>query len=162
MRNTPPLRELHEAVGTALESEGFRRERRRFHPHITLMRFKKPLRRGLASRWLQRHLDFHAQPARIESFTLFESRLQPGGAVYSRARRLRACVAVLPHPRPFPVSTEKGAFTKTITTFTTLLHNTLTFVMLSHRAPPPWLAGEGAGGGVEPVASDFHNVFCSE
>lgn len=84
VRNTAPLRDLHEAVGAALESEGFRRERRRFHPHITLMRFKKPLRRGLASRWLQAHLDFHAEPARIERFTLFESRLQPGGAVYSK------------------------------------------------------------------------------
>ena len=83
VRNTPPLRELHEKVGAALESEGFRRERRRFHPHITLMRFKKPLRRGLASRWLQAHLDFHAKPARIEHFTLFESQLEPGGAVYS-------------------------------------------------------------------------------
>ena len=83
VQNTAPLRELYEAVGAALESEGFRRERRRFHPHITLMRFKKPLRRGLASRWLQAHLDFHAEPARIEQFTLFESQLQPGGAVYT-------------------------------------------------------------------------------
>ncbi len=82
-QNTPPLRELYEAVGAALASEGFRRERRRFHPHITLMRFKKPLRRGLASRWLQAHLDFHAEPARIEQFTLFESQLKPSGAVYT-------------------------------------------------------------------------------
>ena len=83
VQNTPPLRALYEAVGAALESEGFRRERRRFHPHITLMRFKKPLRRGLASRWLQAHLDFHAEPARIDKFTLFESELKPSGAEYS-------------------------------------------------------------------------------
>lgn len=83
VQNTPPLRALYETIGAALESEGFRRERRRFHPHITLMRFKKPLRRGLASRWLQAQLDFHTEPARIEQFTLFESRLQPDGAVYT-------------------------------------------------------------------------------
>lgn len=83
VQNTPPLRELYEAVGAALESEGFIRERRRFHPHITLMRFKKPLRRGLASRWLQAHMDFQAEPARIKQFTLFESELNPSGAVYT-------------------------------------------------------------------------------
>ena len=83
VQNSPPLRQLYEAVGVALESEGFIRERRRFHPHITLMRFKKPLRRGLASRWLRAHLDFHTAPARIERFTLFESQLRPSGAVYS-------------------------------------------------------------------------------
>lgn len=83
VQNTPPLRQLYEALGAALESEGFIRERRRFHPHITLMRFKKPLRRGLASRWLQAHMDFHTEPAHIGDFTLFESQLKPGGAVYT-------------------------------------------------------------------------------
>ena len=82
VQNTPPLRALYEAVGQALESEGFLREQRRYHPHITLMRFKKPLRRGRASTWLQEHLDFHTEPARIEQFALFESQLKPGGALY--------------------------------------------------------------------------------
>ena len=76
------LRELYEAVGEALESEGFLRERRRFHPHITLMRFNKPLRRGVASRWLQAHLDFYTEPARIDQFALFESLLKPDDALY--------------------------------------------------------------------------------
>lgn len=84
VRNTPELRALHEAAGAALESEGFIRERRRFHPHITLMRFRKPLRRGLASRWLGAHIDFFAEPYRVENFVLYESDLQPGGAVYSK------------------------------------------------------------------------------
>ena len=84
VQNTAALRALHEAVGDALEREGFRRERRRFQPHITLMRFRKPIRRGLASKWLQRHVDFYAEPFRVEQFALFESDLQPGGAVYSQ------------------------------------------------------------------------------
>lgn len=83
-QNTPDLRALHEAVGLALESEGYRRERRRFHPHITLMRFRKPIRRGLASRWLQAHIDFYAEPFRVEEFALFESDLRPSGAVYTK------------------------------------------------------------------------------
>lgn len=84
VQNTLPLRALHEAVGGALEREGFRRERRRFHPHITLMRFQKPIRRGPASKWLNAHLDFHAEPFRVEQFALYESDLQPSGAVYAR------------------------------------------------------------------------------
>ena len=84
VQNTPGLRALHETVGAALESEGFRRERRRFHPHITLMRFRKPIRRGLASKWLGAHIDFYAEPFRVEQFALFKSDLQPSGAVYSK------------------------------------------------------------------------------
>ena len=84
LRNTPELRALHEAVGAALESEGFRRERRRFHPHITLMRFRKPIRRGLASKWLNAHIDFRVEPFRVQQFALYESDLQPSGAVYSK------------------------------------------------------------------------------
>ena len=84
VQNRPELRALHEAVGSALEREGFRRERRRFHPHITLMRFKKPIRRGLASKWLNAHIDFYAKPFRVAQFTLYDSDLQPSGAVYSK------------------------------------------------------------------------------
>ncbi len=84
VENTPKLRCLHEATGKALESEGFHRERRRFHPHITLMRFKRPLRRGLASRWIQAHQDFYAEPFPVHSFTLYDSALSPSGAVYTR------------------------------------------------------------------------------
>ena len=84
VENTPALRAVYEAVGKALESEGFRRERRRFHPHITLMRFKKPLRRGLASKWIQTHLDFNTEPFRVEQFVLYESELKPSGAEYSK------------------------------------------------------------------------------
>ncbi len=84
VQNIPALRALHETVGAALESEGFRRERRRFHPHITLMRFRKPIRRGLASKWLEAHIDFYAEPFRVEQFILYESDLQPSGAVYTK------------------------------------------------------------------------------
>ena len=82
--NTAPLRDLHDEIGRALEREGFRRERRRFHPHITLMRFKKPIRRGLASRWISAHLDFQVDPITVADFALYESQLTPQGAIYTR------------------------------------------------------------------------------
>ncbi len=84
VENTAALRALHEAVGQALVSAGFRREKRRFHPHITLMRFKKPLRRGPASRWLQAHMDLHSEPLHIAEFALYQSDLSPTGAIYSQ------------------------------------------------------------------------------
>ncbi len=84
LQNTPELRALHEAVEAALEREGLPRDGRRFHPHITLMRFRKPIRRGLASRWLAEHLDLHAEPFRVDAFALYESDLQPSGAVYRK------------------------------------------------------------------------------
>ena len=76
VQNTRELRALHDAVGKTLQSEGFIRERRRFQPHITLMRFRKPIRRGPASRWLGTHIDFTAEPFRVEQFALYESVLQ--------------------------------------------------------------------------------------
>ena len=30
------------------------------------MRFRKPIRRGLASKWLGAHIDFYAEPFRVE------------------------------------------------------------------------------------------------
>jgi len=82
--NTPELRDLYEAVGEALEDEGFIREKRRYHPHITLMRFKKPPRRGISSTWIRNHLDFHLEPSRITEFALYESELTESGAVYTK------------------------------------------------------------------------------
>ena len=82
--NRPELRALHEAVGSALEEEGYNREERRYHPHITLMRFRKPLRRGLASTWIREHMDFHIEPVKISEFILYESELTPSGAIYTK------------------------------------------------------------------------------
>ena len=82
--NTPALRALHEAAGARLQGCGFRLERRRYHPHITLMRFKKSPRRGMSERWLRDHADLHIEAFPVGEFALYESQLRPGGAVYSK------------------------------------------------------------------------------
>lgn len=84
VENTPALRALHEAVGRALAAEGFKREQRRYHPHITLMRFRKPLRRGLASAWIKRHIDFDVEAEPVTQFVLYESELTAAGAIYTK------------------------------------------------------------------------------
>ena len=86
VENRPPLRALHEAIGQALEREGFQREKRPYHPHITLMRFRKPLRRGPASRWIKRHLDFYTDALPVTQFILYESELTAEGPMYTKRR----------------------------------------------------------------------------
>jgi len=82
IENSPALRALHGSVGQALAGANFLPEPRRYHPHITLMRFKKPLRRGTASRWIQAHQDFHCPPFTVTHFTLYESKRRANGNVY--------------------------------------------------------------------------------
>jgi RNA 2',3'-cyclic 3'-phosphodiesterase len=82
--NTPELRALYEAAGEALEDEKFIREERRFHPHISLMRFRKPIRRGVSSTWINEHIDWHIDPAKISEFALYESNLIASEAVYTK------------------------------------------------------------------------------
>jgi len=82
--NTPELRTLYEAVGESLEDEGFNREERRYHPHITLMRFRKPIRRGIASTWINEHISWHLDPVKITEFSLYDSVLGDSGAVYTK------------------------------------------------------------------------------
>ncbi len=82
--NTAGLRALHDATGDALEEEGFNREKRRYHPHITLMRYKKPLRRGIASTWIQEHMDLYIEPTQIDEFVLYESEFTGDGVRYTK------------------------------------------------------------------------------
>ncbi|MCL6565567.1 MAG: RNA 2',3'-cyclic phosphodiesterase [Acidobacteriia bacterium] len=80
----PALAALAAAVEARLEPLGVPRESRTFHPHLTLARFKHEA--GLAQ--LQQAL---ARRGQVEfgrvvatAFHLYESRLRPSGAVYTR------------------------------------------------------------------------------
>lgn len=80
--NTPELRALHFAVGGALEEEGYERDERRYFPHITMMRFRQPPRRGRASTWVNEHMDLHIDAIPVTEFVLFASILSPEGSRY--------------------------------------------------------------------------------
>jgi 2'-5' RNA ligase len=59
-----------------LASFGFKKEKR-FHPHLTIGRIKKPCRiDGIL------HTEFTTQPFLVERLTLFKSTLTPQGALY--------------------------------------------------------------------------------
>ena len=76
-----PLTALAAKVERICVDVGLEPERRAFHPHITLARWKGRRTREVAS-YLERHRDLASEPWKVEAFTLFESRLTRHGAHY--------------------------------------------------------------------------------
>jgi 2'-5' RNA ligase len=76
-----PLAALAAKVERVCQSAGLEPERRAFHPHITLARWK-----GRRTREVQTYLETHralsSEPFTAEEFILFESRLSRHGAHY--------------------------------------------------------------------------------
>ncbi len=81
---TPNLAELAAEIERRLEPLGIPRESREFHPHLTLARFKSEegLARLLAAVGNAGPLEFGSMETR--EVHLFESRLERGGAIYTR------------------------------------------------------------------------------
>jgi 2'-5' RNA ligase len=85
------LGRLVEAVEQALERLGMARERRPFHPHVTVGRCKAGMdARGALDRWRGRHFGTVA----VTALHLYESRLGRGGSTY--LLRSRAPLAASP------------------------------------------------------------------
>ena len=77
------VRQLQQNMENALSGVGFPREDRPFHPHITVGRTRGALPPAWGERFVQvlSGKGFGVVP--VSSFTLYESRLGPGGAVYT-------------------------------------------------------------------------------
>ena len=76
-----PLAALAAKVERACASAGVEPERRAFHPHITLARWKGRRTRELES-FLERRRALGSDPFDVDRFILFESRLSRHGAHY--------------------------------------------------------------------------------
>jgi 2'-5' RNA ligase len=76
-----PLAALAAKVERACVGIGLEPERRAFHPHITLARWKGRRTREVQS-FLERHRGLASEPFAIASFAMFESRLSRHGAHY--------------------------------------------------------------------------------
>ena len=76
-----PLAALAAKIERACVGIGLEPERRAFHPHITLARWKGRRTRELQS-FLERHRGLASEPFDIAAFALFESRLSRQGAHY--------------------------------------------------------------------------------
>ncbi len=81
VKRTPPLEHLRAKIETAMQRIGLPPERRRFAPHVTLARVDAVPQAKLVH-YFQMHSLFRADPAAIEHFTLFSSRLGKDRAVY--------------------------------------------------------------------------------
>ena len=78
------LAALSAKVERVCQQVGLEAERRTFHPHITLARWKGRRTREVAD-FLERRRDLVSEPFEVSAFTLFESRLSRHGARYDEA-----------------------------------------------------------------------------
>ncbi len=82
---------LRDGVEAELSKIGFRRDRRRFNPHITVARIRdrvsRPDRRAVVEAARSAN---HAKVAfRVAAFSLFQSTLTPEGAIYNPLATVR-------------------------------------------------------------------------
>ena len=77
------LQGLARDLDEAFEPLGYAPEARRFTPHLTLARFRTPAKLGSLPELALDDL----QPFRIDSVSLYRSRLSPAGARYERMER---------------------------------------------------------------------------
>lgn len=75
---------LQRAIETDLEAYGYKKEERKFRPHLTLGRARsfRGMITGL-SEAIKRENDYQAGHFDSKGLTLFQSELKPGGAVYT-------------------------------------------------------------------------------
>lgn len=83
LKNGQELQDLYDSISGELERIGFPAEERRFHPHITFGRVKKPIPIDLG---LVEGVKT-GQHAAVDKITLFRSRLSPSGAKYEAIGR---------------------------------------------------------------------------
>ena len=74
---------LARAVRRALERAGSTPERRKFMPHVTIARFRRPPLPAELERYLGAHSLFRTSQAEVASFHLFSSVLRSSGARYT-------------------------------------------------------------------------------
>jgi len=77
------VRQLQQNMVDALSGAGIPREDRPFHPHITVGRTRGALPPAWGERFVQALSGKGFGVVPVSSFTLYESRLGPGGAVYT-------------------------------------------------------------------------------
>lgn len=80
VEGNPALTALQARVEAAVRRAGAAPETRRFHPHVTLARFKDGTPH--LGRYFTEHEPFRSVPFDVEEFTLFSSLLESDGAAH--------------------------------------------------------------------------------
>jgi len=84
------LASLQKKIRGALHASGLQLNRSRFHPHVTLARFKRGLRHNEMERlhsFLLRHIDFKLYAFTVGHFSLYRSTLRRDGAIHEELSR---------------------------------------------------------------------------
>jgi 2'-5' RNA ligase len=80
-----PLSLLRDQLQRELKAFGLHQETRPFRPHLTLGRFKGPVRHDEDLKWiLDKYHDIAGDLYRLEELVLFRSDLKPDGPVYTK------------------------------------------------------------------------------
>jgi 2'-5' RNA ligase len=79
----PELAELQASCESALAGEGFPREERDFHPHLTLGRVRSPQGLRPVLEELDKSKDEEFGRMTVTRIAFYQSRLKPGGAEYT-------------------------------------------------------------------------------
>jgi 2'-5' RNA ligase len=85
----PPLLALQEDIEKEMERLGFEREKRQFHPHLTLGRVRFPSGLDILVQELTKKRDRSFGEMNVRRFTFFQSTLKPSGAEYSILKEFR-------------------------------------------------------------------------
>ena len=79
----PELEALQREVCAALSDAGVEGDRRRFSPHITIARFRRPVPQHAVAPFVAAHGLFASAPFEVSEFHLYSSVLAKGGAVHT-------------------------------------------------------------------------------
>jgi len=79
----PVLLTVQREIESELEKLGFPREKRAFHPHLTLGRVRAPVGLNPVLEELQKNKDTLFGEMRVRKITFFRSQLRPTGAEYT-------------------------------------------------------------------------------
>ncbi len=84
LRKSEELLDLQRRMESRLvHKAGITPEERRYHPHITLARLKKPGAGQSVRNFLSLHAGLASPEFRVEAFHLYSSRLSPKGAIHT-------------------------------------------------------------------------------
>jgi 2'-5' RNA ligase len=83
VQHTPSLMRLAEKIETTLIPFGVPEEKRPFHPHLTLARFKRTNAQAVKD-FLAKNLAFQSRAFDVNEFHLYSSVLTPQGAIHHK------------------------------------------------------------------------------
>ena len=81
---TNKLEIVHSLLEAHLEKTGFKKEKKRYFPHITLCRLKQPISKNLITQILKRYSNMSSNSFFVNSIILFKSQLTSSGAVHTK------------------------------------------------------------------------------